>query len=174
MSIESVMPSNHLILCRPLPSCLQSFPASGSFPMSQLFKSGRQSIGVSASALVLVMNIQDWFPLGLTGLISLVPKGLSRVFESISSSRLGFLYGPTLTSIHDYWKTIALTRWTFFLRVMSLLFRMLSILVIVFLLRSKHPLISWLQSPSAVILQPKKIKSLTASIVFPSICREVI
>ena len=71
MSIESVMPSNHLILCRPFSSCLQSFPASGSFPVSQLFISGGQSIGASASALVLPMNVQGWFPLGLTGLISL-------------------------------------------------------------------------------------------------------
>ena len=67
MSIESVMPSNHLILCRPLLSCLQSFPASGSFPVSQFFPSGGQRIGVSASASVLPMNIQDWFLLGWTG-----------------------------------------------------------------------------------------------------------
>ena len=67
MSTVSVMPSNHLILCRPLLPCLQSFPASGSFPMSQLFTSGGQSIGVSASESVLPMNSQDWFPLGWTG-----------------------------------------------------------------------------------------------------------
>ena len=66
MSTESVMPSNHLILCRPLSSCLQSFPASGSFPMSQFFASSGQSIGASASASVLPMKIQDWFPLRLT------------------------------------------------------------------------------------------------------------
>ena len=69
MSIEAVMPSNHLILCCPFSCCLQSFPASGSFPMSQFFAYGGQSIGASAS--VLPMNRQDWFPLGLTGLISL-------------------------------------------------------------------------------------------------------
>ena len=90
-------------------SCLQSFPASGSFLMSQLLASGGQSIGVSASASVLQMNIQDWFPLGWTGLISLKSKGLSRVFssttvQSIISLELSFLYNPTLTSIHDYWK----------------------------------------------------------------------
>ena len=73
------MASNHLILCHPL-SCFQSFPASGSFPMSQFFSSGGQSIGVSASASVLPMNIQDWSPLGWTSLISLQSKGLSRVF----------------------------------------------------------------------------------------------
>ena len=67
MAIESVMPSNHLILCRLFSFCLQSFPASGSFPMSWLFTSGGQSIGASASATVLAMNIQGSFPLGLTG-----------------------------------------------------------------------------------------------------------
>ena len=90
-------------------SCLQSFPASGSFPMSQFFTSGGQSIGASAS--VIPMNIQGWFLLGLNGLTSLLCKGLSRVFfslapkfESINSSVLSLLYGPTLTSVHDYWK----------------------------------------------------------------------
>ena len=81
MSIESVMPSNHLILCHPLSSCLQSFPASGSFQMSQ-FSSCGQSIGASASASVFPMNIQDSCPLGWTGWISLQSKGLSRVFSN--------------------------------------------------------------------------------------------
>ena len=81
MSTESVMPSNHLILCVPF-SCLQSFPVSGSFPMSQFFTSSGQNIGASVSASVLPMNIQDWFPLGRTSLISLQSKGLSRVFPS--------------------------------------------------------------------------------------------
>ena len=109
MSTESVRPSNHLILCCPFSSHLQSFPASGSFPMSQFFASGGQSIWVSASTSVLPMNIQDWFPLGWLGWISLLPKGLSRVFsnttvQSINTLVLSFLYSPTLTSIHDYWK----------------------------------------------------------------------
>ena len=82
MSIELVMPSNHLILCWPLSSCLQSFPASGSFPKCWLYTSGSQSIGASASASVLPMNIQDWSPLGLTGLISLLSEGLSSVFSN--------------------------------------------------------------------------------------------
>ena len=82
MSIESVMAFNHLILCLPLSSCLQSFSASGSFQMSQFFTSGGQSIGVSASASFLPMSIQDWFPLGFTGSISLQSKGLSRVFSN--------------------------------------------------------------------------------------------
>ena len=82
MSIKSVMPSNHLILCRPLLCHLQSFPASGSFQMSQFFASGGQSTGVSASASVLPMNSQDWFPLGWTGWISLLSRGLSRLFSN--------------------------------------------------------------------------------------------
>ena len=79
MSIKSVMSSNHLILCHPLLLPPSIFPASGSFPVSQFFTSGGQSIGVSASASVLPMNIQDWFPLGWIVLISLLSKGLSRV-----------------------------------------------------------------------------------------------
>ena len=77
-------------------------------------------------------------------------------FKSINSLALSFLYSPTLTCIHDHWKTIALTRWTFVDKVMSLPFNMLSRLVITFLTRSKCLSISWLQSPSAVILEPKK------------------
>ena len=93
----------------PFSSCLQSFPAPRSFQMSQLSASGGQSIGASASASLLPMNIQDWFPLGWTGWISLQSKGLSKSsptpqFKSINSLALSFLYGPTLTSIHDYWK----------------------------------------------------------------------
>ena len=91
----------------------QSFPASGSFPMSRLFTSGGQRIGASASASVLLMNIQDWFPLGLTGLISLKSMGLSRVFSSTTLWKhqlfdISLLYGPTLTSIPDYWKNHSL------------------------------------------------------------------
>ena len=93
----------------PFSSCLQSFPASGSFPMSLFFTSGGQSIGVSASASVVPTNIQHWFPLGLTGLISLQFKGLSRVFSNITVQKHQFFstqpsYSPALTSIHDYWK----------------------------------------------------------------------
>ena len=88
-------------------SCFQSFPALGSFQMSQSFVSGGQSIGVSASTSVLPMNIQDWFPLGRTGWISLQSKGLSRFFsttvQNINLLVLSFLCSPTLTSIYDYW-----------------------------------------------------------------------
>ena len=90
MSIESVMPSNHLILCTFFSSCLQSFPASGSFPMSHFFTSGGQSTGVSASTSVPPMNIQDWFPLGWTGWISLQSKGLSRVFSNTTVQKHQF------------------------------------------------------------------------------------
>ena len=100
---------HHLILCLPLLLLPSIFPSSGSFPMSWFFTSGGQIIGVSALASVLPMNIQDWFPLGLIGWISLQSKGLSRVssipqFKSINSSALSFLYSPALTSIHDHWK----------------------------------------------------------------------
>ena len=141
-------------------SCLQSFPASKSFPVSHSFTSGGQRIGASASASVLPVNTQDWLPLGWTGWISLSPRDSQESsptsqFKSINSLVVSFLYSLTLTSIHDYWKTIALTRWTFAgNNVMSLLFNMLSRLVITFLPRSKHLLISWLQSPSTVILVP--------------------
>ena len=93
----------------PFSSCLQSFPASGSFPMSQFFASGDQSIGVSPSVSVLPMNIQDWFPLGWTGWISLQSKGISRVFSNTTVQKHQFFsvqlsLCPNLTSIHDYWK----------------------------------------------------------------------
>ena len=92
-------------------------------------------------------------------------------FKSITSLALSFLYSPTLTSMHDYWKkNIALTRWTTVGKVMSLFFTMLSRLVTAFLPRSICVLISWLQSPSAVILEPPKVKSVTVSIVSRSIC----
>ena len=94
-------------------------------------------------------------------------------FKNITSSALSFLYDLTLTSIHDTGKTIALARWTFVKKLTSLLFNMLSRLVITFLPMSKHLLISWLQSPSAVILEPPKIKFATVSTVSPSICHEM-
>ena len=93
----------------PFSSCLQSFPASGSFPMSQFFTSGGQSSGDSVSASVLPMNIQDWFPLGWTGWISLQSNGILRVFSNTTvqnhhSLTFSLLYGPTLTSMYDYLK----------------------------------------------------------------------
>ena len=156
-------------------SCPQPFPASGSFPMSRLFTSGSQSIGVSASVSVLPMNTQDWFPLGWTGWISLQSKGLSRIFSNTTVQKHQFFgIQPSLWSnSHLYMttgKTISLTRQASIDKVISLLFNMLSRFVIAFLARSKRLLISWLQSPFAVILEPKKIKSLTVYTFTPSIC----
>jgi len=160
-------------------SCLQFFPASESFPMSWFFASEGQSIQTSASASVLPMNIQGWFPLRLTDLISLLSKRFSKVFSSISIkvsifqcsaffrvqlSHLCMTTGKTIQS---------LTVKTFAGKVMSLFFNM-STFLIAFLPKSKCLLISWLQSPSAVILEPSKIKSVTISIIFPFVCHEVL
>ena len=134
----------------PFSSCLQSFPASGSFPMSQFFTSGGQNIGASAPASILPMNIQDYFPLGSTGVISLLSKGLSKSLLQHHSSKASILRLSAFFMVqlsHPYMtsgKTIAWTRRTFVDKVMSLLFNMLSRLVITFLPRSKHLLISWL------------------------------
>ena len=145
----------------PFSSCLQSFPASGSFPMSWHFTSSGESIRPSASASVLPMNIQGQLPLRLTGLISSKSKGLSRVFSSTTIWKHQFFNAqPSLWSnchIHTWLLGKALTIWTFVGKVMSLLFNMLSRFVIAFLPRSKHLLIAWLQSLSAVILKSKKI-----------------
>ena len=161
----------------PFSSRLQSFPAPGSFPMSQFVVSRCQSIGASASTTVLPMNIQGWFLLVLTGLI-LQSKGVSRVFSNTTIQKHQF-FGTQLSlwsnsHIHTWLleKTITLTIQTFVGKVMSLLFNMLSRFVIASLPRSKHLLISWLQPPSAVILEPKKINSVTVSTFSPSIYQE--
>ena len=114
----------------PFSFCLHSFSASGSFPMSWLFETGGKSTGAAASTSFLPMNIHGWFPLGLTGLSSLQSKGLSSIFssmtvESINSSVFSLLYGPTFTSIHDYWKNHNFDHLGFLSEVMSLLFNML-------------------------------------------------
>ena len=147
--------------------------------MSQFFTSGGQSIGVSASASALPMDIQDLFPLGWSGWISLQSKGVSKVFSNTTVQKHQFFSNQVSLWKHfshphvTTGKAIALTRWTFIGQVMSLLFNMLSRLVIAFLPRSKRLLISWLQSPSAVILETKKITSITVAIFSPSICQEV-
>ena len=125
----------------PFFSCLQSFPASGYLLMSQLFASGGQSIRASASVSVLPMNIQGWSPLGLTGFISLQPKGLSRVFDTAVQNHHFFSAQLSLWSnshIRDHWKNQTLTTWTFVGKIMSLFFNLLSRLVIAFLPRSKR------------------------------------
>ena len=142
-------------------SCLQSFPPSGAFPMSQFFTSGSQTIGTSISASVPWMNIQDWSPLGWTVWISLLSEGFSRVFSNTTVQRHQF-FGTQISlwsKSHIYvitGKTIALIRWICVGKVMSLLFNMLSLFVIAFLPRSKCLLISWLHSLSEVILEPPK------------------
>ena len=158
------MPSNHLILCHPLPSissCLQSFPTSGSFQMSQLFTwwpkhwSFSFTISPSNEHPGLISLRMDWLDLlGVQGTL----KSLFQHHSSKASILLCSALFPTLTSIPymTTGKTIALTRRAFVGKVKSLLFNMLSRLVITFLPRSKHLLISWLQSPSAVIWEPKK------------------
>ena len=115
MSTELVKLSNHLILCPHFSFCPQSFPAPGSFPVSWLFASGDQSIRASSSASILPMNIQGWFPLGLSGLISLQSKGLSRVFSDSSKASIlchsaFFTVQLSCTSIHDHWKNYSFDR----------------------------------------------------------------
>ena len=144
--------------------------------MSLLFESGGQSIGTSSSASPsneysgLISFRTDWFDLCT---VQGTPKSLQRY-----CSKASVLWHLTFFMVqfsHPYMttgKTIALTIWTFVGKVMSLLFNILSRFVIAFLPRSKRLLISWLQSPSAVILEPPKIKSVTVSIVSPSICHE--
>ena len=143
--------------------------------MSQFFASGDQSMGASASASVLPMNIQGLFCFRMDWLDLLAAQGTLKSLLQHHNSKASVLWCSVQLS-HLYMttgKTIVLTRWTFVGKVMSLLFNILSRLVITFLPRSKRLVISWLQSPSAVILKPQKIKSLTVSIVSPSICHEV-
>ena len=149
--------------------------------MTQLFAFGGQSIGASASTSFLPMNIQGWFLLGLTSFI-LQSKGILRVFSNSTVQRhqffvaqcfVFFLIIQTSNPYVSTGKAVALTRWTFVSKVMSLLINILYRIVTAFLPRGKHLLNSWLQSHSTVILEPRKIKSVTVSIVSPSTCREV-
>ena len=176
MSIESVMPSNHLILCHPLLLLPSIFPSIMVFSNKSAlcmrwpkYWSFSFSISPSNEHSGLISFRMDWLAL-------LAVKGLSRVFSPITVPRASVLRHSAFSIVqlsHPYMttgKTIALTRWTFVGKVMSLLFNMLSQLVINFLPRSKRLLISWLQSPSAVTLEPRKIKSPTVFTVSPSIC----
>ena len=162
MSIDLVMPSNHLILFHPLlllPSIFSSIKVFSKesvlhirWPKYRIFSF---SINPSNECAGLISFRIDWFDLlAVQGTQELSP---TPQFKSINSSALSFLYSPILTSTPDYWKN-TFTRWTFVGKVMSLLFDMLSRLVIAFLPRSKCLLISWFQSPSAVILESKKNK----------------
>ena len=140
-STELVMPAKHFILCCHLLLLPSIFPSIRVLSMRQFFASGGQSIGASASASVLPMNIQDWFPLGLTGLISTVVQGTLKSLLQHHSSKVSILWHSAFLMVqfsHPYMttgKTIALTRWTFLSKVMSLLCNMLSRLVITFLPR---------------------------------------
>ena len=177
MSIESVMPSNHLILCCPLLFPLSIFPSIRVFSNESVLhirwpKYWSFSISPSNEYSGLINFRIYWF--------DLLP--IQATFKSLlqhHSSKRSILWCPAFFIVqhsHPYMttgKTIALTRWSFVGKAMSLLFNMLSRLVTAFLPRSKCLLILWLQSPSAVILEPPKIKSLTVSIVSPSICHEV-
>ena len=179
MSIESVMPSNHLILCYPLlllPSILPSIRVfsnkSGLCIRWPKYWSFSFNISPSNEYSGLIYFRIDW--LDLLAAQETLKNLLHHHSFKASILRCSAFFMVQLS--HPYMttgKTMALTRWTFVGKVMSLLFNMLSRLVIVFLPGSKHLLISWLQSPSAVILEPKKIKSVTLSIVSPSICHKV-
>ena len=179
MYIESVMPSNHLILCRPLLLLTSVFPSIRVFSNESAlhmrwpkYWSFSFSISLSNEYSGLISFRMDWLDL-------LEVQGTLKSLLQHHSSKVSILQNSAFFIVqhsHSYMttgKTIALTRWTFVGKVMSLLFNMLSRLVITFLPRSKHLLISWLQSPSAVILEPRKIKSATVSSVSPSICHEV-
>ena len=173
------MPSNHLMLCRPLLLLPPIFPSVGVFFNESALRirwpkvwGFSFSISPSSEYSGLIFFRIDWFYL-------LVDKGLSNVFSNTTVQKHQFFYAQlslwSNSHIHTWLlgKTIALTRWTFVEKVMSLLFNMLSRLVITFLPRSECLLVSWLQSASAVILEPKKIKSVTVSIVSPTTCQEV-
>ena len=177
--IKSVMPSNHLILCHPLlllPSVLPSIRDFSNKSVLHIrwpkYPSFSISISPSNEYSRLISFRMDWlYLLAVQGTLKTLLQHHSLKASILRCSAFFIVQLP-----HPYvttGKTIALTRWTFVGKVMSLLFNMLSRLVIAFLPRSKHLLISWLQSSSAVIMKPPKIKSFTVSIVFPSICQEV-
>ena len=179
MSIESVMPSNHLIFCHPLLLLPSIFPSISVFS-NELALSVRWSkywsfsfsISPSNEYSGLISFRMDWLDL-------LAVQGTLKSFLQHHSSKASILWRSAFFIVqlsYPYMttgKTIALTRWTLVGKVMSLLLNMLSRVIIAFLPSSKHLLISWLQSPSAVILELPKIMSVAVSIVFPSICHEV-
>ena len=163
----------------PFFSCPQSFPVSESFPMSQLFTSGGQSIGTSALANSLSSEYSGLISFRIYWFRLLAVQGTLKSLLQHHSLKASILWCSAFSMVQlpQPWmttrKTIALTRQTFVSNVMSLFFNILSRLVIAFLTRSKHLLISWLQPSSAVIFEPKKIKSVTVSSVSSSICHEV-
>ena len=173
-----MMPCNQLILCCTLlvPSIFPSIRVFFSEPACAIWWSmyWRFTLSFSPSNEYsgLISFRMDWFDF-LAIQVSLKVFSNTKV-QNMNSSVLSFLHSPTITSIHDYWKNHSFDCMEFVGKAMSLLFSMLSRVVKAFLLRSKRHLIPWLQSPSAVILEPKKIKFVTVSIVSPSICHEVL
>ena len=157
---DAIQPSHLLSSPSPPPSTFPSirvFSNESTFHMRwPKYWSFSFSISPSSEYSGLISFTMDWFD--LLAVLGTQESSPTPQFKSISSSVLSFLCSPILTFTHDYWKTTALTTWTFVDRVMSLLFNMLSRLVITFLPRNKHLLISWLQSPSAVILEPQENK----------------
>ena len=170
MCIELMIPSNHLILSCPLLLLPSVFPSSRLFSI-ELALCIKWPKYWSFSFSISWVDFQGWFPSGLNGLISLLSKALSRVFSNTTIQKPQFFSAQlslySNSHIMATGKTIALTRWTFVSKMTSLLFNALPRFVIAFLPRSKHLLISWLQSPSAVILEPKKIKSVSVSTFSP-------
>ena len=168
---DAIQPSPLLLLPSTFPS-IKSFSNESALCIRwPKYWSFSPSISPSNEYSGLVSFRIDWFD--LLAVQETQESSPTPQFKSINSSTLSLLYSPTLTSIHDYWKTIALIIRTFVGKVMSLLFNMLSRFIIAFFPRSKHLLISRLLSPSVVILEPKKIKSVTVFIASPSICHEV-
>ena len=174
------MPSNHLVVCRPLLFMPSIFPSIKVFSSESVLRirwpkywSSNFSISLFNEYSGLISFRIDWFDL-------LAVQGTLKSLLQHHSSKASILQCSALFIVqlsHAYMttgKTISLTRWTFVGKVMSLLFNMMSKFVISFLPKSKHLFISWLQSPSAVILEPEEIKSVTVSIVSPSVCHEVV
>ena len=173
MFIESVMVSNYLILCGPHLLWFQSFAGSESFPMAFHMRWPKYwSISISLSNEYSGL-LSFWMVGSPCSPRDSQESSPAPQFKSISSLAFSFLYSATLTSVYGYWKTIVLTIWAFVGKLMSLLFNRLSRFVRAFLPRRKCLLISWLLSPSAVLLELKKRKPVTASTFSPSICREV-
>ena len=176
MSIELVMPSNHLILCHPLLLLLSIFASIRVFSNQSVLhfrwpKYWSFSSSISPSNERLISFRIDWFDI-------LAVQGTRRSLLQPHSSKASILWHLAffmvqLSYLYITGKTIALTIWTFGGKVMSLVFNLQCTFVIAFLPRSKHILISWLQSPSTVILEPQRIKSLTVYILSPSICHQV-
>ena len=170
MSIELVMASNHLVLCHPLLLLPSLFPSIRVFLMSWLFTLGGQVLEPQHQSFQWIFRIDflyDWLVWSPCSPKDSQDSFPPSHFKSINSSVLSFLYDPTLTSIYDYWKTHSFEYMHLYQQRNISVFNMLSRFVITFLPRSKHLLISWLQSPSAVILEPKKIKSVTVFIFSP-------